>query len=54
MTGRVMSVDARYRPILTINLIRKLEGIAFLARILIQNNVNSICPLEISAMKEFE
>jgi hypothetical protein len=47
-------VDARYAPISTINLTRKLEELTFLAGIFIQNNVNSICPLENIAMQKFE
>jgi hypothetical protein len=48
------SVDARYGPFSTINLIRKLGELTFLAHIFFQNNINSTCPMENSAMQEFE
>jgi hypothetical protein len=47
-------VDARYGPILTINLIWKSWELTFLACIFIQNNINSTCPLENIARQEFE
>jgi hypothetical protein len=47
-------VDGHYKPILTVNLIRKSRELIFLASIFIQNNVNFTCPLENSAMQEFE
>jgi hypothetical protein len=47
-------IDGRYGPILTVNLIKKLGELIFVACIFIQNNANSTCPLENSVMQKFE
>jgi hypothetical protein len=49
-----LAAGARYRPISIVNLIRKLREVTFLTCIFIWNNIISTCPLEISAIPEFE
>jgi hypothetical protein len=48
------AIEARYGPILTVNLIRKLGELTFLAGIFIHNNINSTYPLKNIAMQKFE